>query len=186
MSDSDKQNPRISKVTTKGGDRGTTKLATGRRVAKSSQYVRAVGAVDELNSHIGLAIAAMDGATEHTGQLLDIQQALFEVGAVLAMEGTYDAPTATSLESAIERYNTELPDLKEFVLPRGTRLVAQLHVCRAVCRRAEVELWSLTAAENPPVSYSQCAQYLNRLSDLFFVLARWHGQDDELEWRGPG
>ena len=79
MSDSDKQKPRISKVTTKGGDRGTTKLATGRRVAKSSQYVRAVGAVDELNSHIGLAIAAMDGATEHTGQLLDIQQALFEV-----------------------------------------------------------------------------------------------------------
>ena len=114
----------------------------------------------------------------------DSQQNLFDMGAVLSMQGEYGAPGADSIESLTKACNDALPPLTEFVLPRGSRLVAAIHVARTVCRRAEAEFWSLIEDE-PHDNYTACAQYLNRLSDLFFVLARFHTQGDEQQWRGP-
>lgn len=178
---------RISKVTTRAGDKGTTKLATGRTVSKASHYVTTVGAIDELNSHLGLVLAELSLET-HKNVLLAVQQDLFDMGAVLALEGSEDfaPPSFEALEAATDAANAELPPLTEFVLPRGSRLVATLHVARAVCRRAEANFWNLI--EHDPVgppAYTSCAQYLNRLSDLLFVLARFHSQGDEQQWRGP-
>ena len=110
------------------------------------------------------------------------------MGAVLALEGNEDfsPPSFEALEKATEAANAELPPLTEFVLPRGSRLVATLHVARTVCRRAEANFWSLIEhSEASTDAYTTCAQYLNRLSDLLFVLARYHAQGDERQWRGP-
>ena len=174
---------RISKVTTRAGDQGKTKLATGKTIAKSSQYVATVGAVDELNSQIGVVLAELDHA-QHDAALIAVQQDLFDMGAVLAMQGEYAAPAVDHVEALTEASNDALPPLTEFVLPRGTRLVAAIHVCRTVCRRAEAEFWRLIETDDNE-NYTLCAQYLNRLSDLFFVLARFHTQDGEAQWRGP-
>ena len=174
---------RISKVTTRAGDKGKTKLATGKTISKSSQYVATVGAVDELNSHVGVILAELQHA-EHSAALIAIQQDLFDMGAVLAMQGEYGAPSAEAVESLTLDCNEALPPLTEFVLPRGSRLVAAIHVTRTVCRRAEAEFWRLIEDE-PSDNYMACAQYLNRLSDLFFVLARFHTRDGEEQWRGP-
>ena len=183
---------RISKVTTRTGDHGQTKLATGRTIGKHDPIVRAMGAVDELNSHIGVLHAATaTAATEpHHGLLADIQQALFELGAVFAMEGNYAAPEPTNLEEASDRLNADLPPLTEFVLPGGGPAAAQCHVCRSVCRRAETEAWQLLnnltdASEEKRESFTQAAQYLNRLSDYFFVLARSLTVTGETQWQGP-
>ncbi|NKC00987.1 MAG: cob(I)yrinic acid a,c-diamide adenosyltransferase [Pseudomonadales bacterium] len=183
----DSTKKRISKVTTRAGDKGSTKLATGKTIAKSSQYVRTVGAVDELNSQLGLVLADLEEGN-HVASLIAVQQDLFDIGAVLALEGNkdFEAPSFTQIEAQTTTANSQLPALTEFVLPRGSRLVSLLHVARAVCRRAEAEFWSLIDSTDPkPQGYLSCAQYLNRLSDLLFVLARYHGQDDERQWRGP-
>ncbi len=178
---------RISKVTTRAGDKGSTKLATGKTISKSSQYVKTVGAIDELNSHLGLVLSDLDQGKQASA-LIAIQQDLFDIGAVLALQGSerFEAPDYAAIEFQTVATNNELPPLTEFVLPRGNRLVSQLHVSRAVCRRAEAEFWCLIDSnETTPPSYLRSAQYLNRLSDLLFVLARYHGQDDEQQWRGP-
>lgn len=174
---------RISKVTTRAGDKGKTKLATGKTVAKSSQYVATVGAVDELNSHVGVILAELEHG-DHESALVAVQQDLFDMGAVLSMQGEYAAPTVQSVEELTQACNEALPPLTEFVLPRGSRLVAAIHVTRTVCRRAEAEFWRLIDDEAHE-NYTACAQYLNRLSDLFFVLARYHTQGSEEQWRGP-
>jgi cob(I)alamin adenosyltransferase len=101
------------------------------------------------------------------------------------MEGQYDAPDATHLETATERLNAQLPPLTEFVLPGGGQAAAQAHVCRSVCRRAEVDLWSLNDRPDPNANLVRAAQYLNRLSDYFFVLARTLTQTAEQQWSGP-
>lgn len=186
---------RISKVTTRSGDSGQTKLATGKTVLKKQTIVRTIGAVDELNSHTGLALVTIntalgssDGEADQAIQhrLRDIQQSLFDVGAVLAMEGAYTAPEFLPLEDATATLNANLPPLTEFVLPGGNLPSAQLHVCRTVCRRAETEFWTLISeTQEPPPAYKSSARYLNRLSDFFFVLARTVNDLAEDQWSGP-
>ena len=122
---------RISRVTTRTGDKGTTSLATGRRLGKHEQQMRAIGAVDELNSHIGLLEALVEH--QHQQSLREIQQSLFDMGAVFAMEGL-SSPDLEPLEALTNSINADLPALTEFVLPRGGgQAASQAHVCRAVC-----------------------------------------------------
>jgi len=168
---------RISRVTTRTGDTGTSGTATGKRLAKSDPLFGALGDVDELNSHFGLLRAAIKDFPPFADA---IQQDLFDLGACLATEGATPAPDAAAIESVSSRLNEALPPLKEFVLPGGGEAAARCHVARAVCRRAERSVWALDA------DYAACGVYLNRLSDLLFVwartLARAHG--DEVMWRG--
>ena len=153
---------RITRVTTKSGDDGRTSLAAGRRVAKTDPAVEALGAVDELNCHIGALRAAMILSSD-LRLLGSLQQDLFDLGARLAGGGN-DAPDASRLETLTEDGNYGLPALDEFVLPGGDPRAAQCHLARAVCRRAERRVAALHDAD--------ALVYLNRLSDLLFVLAR--------------
>ncbi len=180
----EKNKRRITKVTTRAGDAGNTKLATGRTIGKHEPVVRVMGSIDELNSHIGVLEALVEDQTQQN--LRAIQQALFDMGAVFAMEGSYDAPEHANLEAWTDTLNSALPPLTEFVLPRGGTAAAQSHVCRAVCRRAESELWGFIAGlDDPAESFGNAARYLNRLSDYFFVLARALSQGEEQQWQGP-
>jgi cob(I)alamin adenosyltransferase len=179
---------RLSKIVTRTGDAGTTGLGDGSRVAKDAARIDAIGAVDELNSTIGVLLAEIvetglpgDFATT----LVDVQHDLFDLGGELSIPG-YAAVTeahVVRLEDGVERYNASLAPLKEFVLPGGTRAAALAHVARTVCRRAERAVITLAATDtvNGPVR-----RYLNRLSDLLFVMARVcnraAGTDDVL-WR---
>ncbi|HEY2980445.1 MAG TPA: cob(I)yrinic acid a,c-diamide adenosyltransferase [Anaerolineales bacterium] len=171
---------RISKVYTRSGDEGQTSLATGERVSKASERVCAYGEVDELNSFLGLARARITDTAMR--QLLErIQNELFVLGADLATPlpdpaaGKPDPirrirqSEIDSLEKAIDRYNETLPPLEEFILPGGNEAAALLHIVRAVARRAERHAVRLAGVEtlNP-----SAIVYLNRLSDLLFVLAR--------------
>jgi len=175
---------RLSKITTRTGDDGTTGLADNTRVSKDHPRIEAMGEVDELNSHIGLLLTETL-PDEIRVLLTQVQQNLFNFGGELAMPGfkgiTEDK--VALLDEAIARYNAELAPLKEFVLPGGTRAAALAHVCRTVCRRAERRLIALGKSESvPPL----LMQYLNRLSDLLFVLARMlnHGNEPDLWNKG--
>lgn len=168
---------RLSKITTRTGDDGTTGLAGNRRVGKDDPRVECMGDVDELNSHLGLLLTEALPDEIRT-VLTQIQHHLFDLGGELAMPefaGITEAKLVM-LDEAIEHYNAGLAPLKEFVLPGGSRAAALAHVCRAVCRRAERRLVSLARSE--PVS-PLLVQYLNRLSDLLFVLARVLNQGSE-------
>lgn len=176
---------RINKVTTRTGDKGKTRLATGRGLKKHHPIVKAMGAIDELNSCMGVLRTLVRDTDQDT--LGAVQQALFDLGAVFAMEGDYQAATTEQLEEATDALNAPLPPLTEFVLPGGGPAAAQAHVCRAVCRRAETQVWEVVSdTDDAPASYSDAARYLNRLSDYFFVLARSLTITDETQWRGPG
>ena len=175
---------RLSKIVTRTGDAGTTGLGDGSRVAKDAARIDAIGAVDELNSTIGVLLAEAlppDVAT----MLVDVQHDLFDLGGELSIPGYAAVGDAhvQRLEDAVEHYNANLTPLKEFVLPGGTRAAALAHVARTVCRRAERALVHLGNAES--VS-EPSRRYLNRLSDLLFVVARAlnaaAGQPDVL-WR---
>lgn len=172
---------RLSKITTRTGDDGTTGLADNIRVSKDHPRIEAMGEVDELNSHIGLLLTESSLPDDMRALLTHIQQHLFNLGGELAMPGfngiTEDK--VSLLDEAITHYNLGLSPLREFVLPGGTRAAAQAHVCRTVCRRAERRLITLSTSE--PLS-PLLRQYLNRLSDLLFVLARVlnHGNEPEL------
>ena len=108
------------------------------------------------------------------------------MGAVFAMEGQFDPPDQAGLESMTDAHNATLPPLTEFVLPGGGEAASLAHVCRAVCRRAESSVWGyLAELDQPPEALTTCAQYLNRLSDYFFVLARVLTQTEEEQWHGP-
>lgn len=171
---------RITRVTTRAGDSGTTSLADGSRLPKTDKQFDAIGDVDELNSHLGVLIAELpaDGTLYTLAQ--QVQQQLFDLGAALATAGQTPPPAMELLEREVAQLNDTLPPLTEFVLPGGTRAAAAAHVCRAVCRRAERSLWALEAEHAQP-----CAQYLNRLSDLFFVMARCcNAGQVEAQWRG--
>ncbi len=161
---------RLSKIVTRTGDAGTTGLGDGTRVAKDSVRIDAIGGIDELNSTLGLLLSEpLPDAVTHC--LTSVQHDLFDLGGELSVPG-YAAVTdaqVTRLEEAVERFNADLGPLKEFILPGGTRAAAIAHVARTVCRRAERTLVRMAAAE--PVS-DPVRRYVNRLSDLLFVLAR--------------
>ena len=161
---------RLSKIVTKTGDAGTTGLGDGSRVAKDSARIAAIGDVDELNSTIGLLLIE-DLPAPARAALTSIQHDLFDLGGELSVPG-YTVVTekhVTRLEADVEAFNAGLPPLKEFVLPGGSRSAAIAHVARTVCRRAERSVVRL-AAEAPVNAAAR--RYLNRLSDLLFVLAR--------------
>jgi cob(I)alamin adenosyltransferase len=161
---------RLSRIVTRTGDDGTTGLGDGSRVAKDSRRIEAIGAVDELNSTIGVALVEPLPADVHA-LLVDIQHDLFDLGGELSIPGHAAVTPAHigRIEAAVERYNANLPLLKEFILPGGTRAAALAHVARTVCRRAERSLIALAAGDSVSAS---SRIYLNRLSDLLFVLAR--------------
>ena len=175
---------RLSKIVTRTGDGGTTGLGDGTRVAKDSQRIEAIGAVDELNSTIGLLLSETL-AGPYATVLIDVQHDLFDLGGELSIPGYVAVSDAhvLRLEDAVERFNAELSPLKEFILPGGTRSASLAHVARTVCRRAERALVRL--AQGEPVS-AAARKYLNRLSDLLFVLARVHNRDaktGDVLWR---
>jgi len=161
---------RLSQIATRTGDDGTTGLGDNTRVPKSAPRVQAMGDVDELNSHIGLLLCE-DLPTGVRELLVDIQHQLFNLGGELSIPGfeLLKPEALLSLDQALEDHNANLPRLQEFILPAGTRAAAQAHVCRTVARRAERAVVALGAQEtlNPTPR-----QYLNRLSDLMFVLSR--------------
>jgi cob(I)alamin adenosyltransferase len=162
---------RLSKIYTRTGDDGTTGLASGERVDKCDARVEAFGAVDEANSAIGLLRAEGELPRDIELSLERIQHELFEIGAELALPGytQISAAQVERLEQELDALNIELPPLKEFVLPGGTRPAALCHVARTICRRAERRAWAAAKehALNEPM-----LRYLNRLSDLLFVMAR--------------
>ncbi len=187
---------RITRVYTRTGDRGETALVGGRRVPKDSQRIVSYGAIDELNSILGIvrALAAERKKSAAVVRLVEIltrlQNELFDVGSELATprDAEYDGMWKVSenevkaLEETIDTCQETLAPLKSFVLPGGGVLGAFLHQARTVCRRAEIEILRLSRAEevNPLV-----VRYVNRLSDLLFVLARWiakHGGEAEALW----
>ena len=176
---------RLSKIYTRTGDDGTTGLANGERVAKTDARVAAFGDVDETNSALGLLLAEKDLPPAISSSLTRIQHELFEIGAELSLPGyrQIGAEHVTRLEQDLDALNAELPPLKEFVLPGGTRAAALCHVARTVCRRAERSAWAASERQelNP-----ELLRYLNRLSDLLFVTARCLARRDggeEVLWR---
>ena len=179
------ENPRlaINRVYTRHGDKGETSLAGGQRVPKDGPRIEAYGTVDELNSFLGAARATVEA--EGTPALLPlaaillrVQHELFNLGSILAtlpqdvhprQARVTDAEVAR-LEAEMDRMNAELPALRSFVLPGGSRLNAELHICRTVCRRAERAAVALGRVEEIP---PEAVRYLNRLSDALFVWSRW-------------
>jgi cob(I)alamin adenosyltransferase len=161
---------RLSKIYTRTGDAGTTGLGDGARVAKDSPRIEAIGAVDELNSTLGVLLAESLSPKVATC-LSDIQHDLFDLGGELSIPGYQSLTEAhiARLESELDRWNADLPPLKEFILPGGSRAAALCHVARTVCRRAERQVVTLAGAE---ALSSILQRYLNRLSDLLFVLCR--------------
>ncbi|MBD3894186.1 cob(I)yrinic acid a,c-diamide adenosyltransferase [Hydrogenophaga sp.] len=171
---------RLTQIATRTGDSGRTGLGNNTRVSKNSLRIHAMGEVDELNSHIGLLLCE-DMAAEWRAVLVDVQHQLFNLGGELSIPG-YELlkPDAVlALDQALATHNASLPNLQEFILPAGSRAAALAHVCRTVARRAERAVVALGAEE---ALRETPLQYLNRLSDLMFVLARMlnrqHGGDD--------
>ncbi len=161
---------RLSKIYTRTGDDGSTGLGDGSRVGKDSVRVSAYGTVDELNSALGLVLACEIG-DEVRETLTQIQHDLFDLGGELCIPGMETVRDADieRLEQVLDRFNDGLPPLKEFILPGGGLAAAHCHLARTICRRAERELVTLARSENVR---AQPQRYLNRLSDLLFVLAR--------------
>jgi cob(I)alamin adenosyltransferase len=162
---------RLSKIYTRTGDEGSTGLGDGSRVPKEGLRVEAYGSVDEANSAIGVVLA-VPALPERVGySLTDVQHDLFDLGGELCIPGhrMITAAYVERLEKQLDEFNEDLPPLKEFILPGGGPAAAACHVARTVCRRAERRCWSLARAE--PVG-PEVLKYLNRLSDLLFVLAR--------------
>jgi cob(I)alamin adenosyltransferase len=166
---------RLSKIYTKTGDKGTTGLGDGSRVAKDSLRVLAMGDVDELNSIIGIMQTEALGANIHA-VLQGIQHDLFDMGGELCMPdyAMIKAERVTALENTLDEWNDTLTPLKEFILPGGSRAAAYCHLARTVCRRAER---TMTTLNNQEKITEISLQYINRLSDLLFVLCRILNKD---------
>jgi cob(I)alamin adenosyltransferase len=176
---------RITKVYTRAGDKGETSLVGGKRVPKDSARIEAYGTIDELNSIVGLARVfneeSLDAGDAHqflNGVLCQIQDELFDLGSELAtppeffVEGMYRVgkDEIERIEKLIDKCQADLEPLKSFILPGGGRIGAYLHQCRTVCRRAEREILEFSRTEEINAAV---LKYVNRLSDLFFVLSRW-------------
>jgi len=161
---------RLSKIYTRTGDDGSTGLGDGSRVAKDSARVAAYGTVDEANSAIGLVLAA-SVQSDIAELLTTVQHQLFDLGGELCIPGhsAIQAADVDALEHALDRYNDPLPPLKDFILPGGGEAAARCHLARTIVRRAERETVTLSRLESVR---PEAIRYLNRLSDLLFVLAR--------------
>ena len=169
-SNTERKGNRLSKIVTRTGDAGTTGLGDGSRTTKDSLRIDAIGEVDEPNSSLGVLLCE-DMPEAVRSALLDVQNDLFDLGGELCLPGMAvmkDAQVAR-LEAQAEEFNLDLPMLKEFILPGGTRPAAVAHLCRTVCRRAERSMVRLHNAE--PLS-DAARRYVNRLSDLLFILGR--------------
>jgi cob(I)alamin adenosyltransferase len=176
---------RLSKIYTRTGDDGTTGLGDGSRVPKDSPRVEAYGTVDELNSSIGVLLAVANLPDKVRGCLTEVQHELFDMGGELCIPGhvAIAAQQVSRLEEELDEFNAALPPLKEFILPGGGPAAAACHLARTVARRAERRVWTLAGAETVG---PEVMKYLNRLSDLLFVLARVlarHEQGTEVLWR---
>jgi cob(I)alamin adenosyltransferase len=189
---------RLDRIYTRGGDKGMTSLGDGARVSKTHPRIAAYGCVDELNAVLGVVVRQPGLAAAERRLLRRIQNDLFDVGADLCVPRPADEPEgarlriaaaqATALEKAIDAYTEKLEPLRSFVLPGGTAASAWLHVGRVVCRRAELAVAALAAGESQTVGAGPLV-YLNRLSDLLFVMARWanaRGRGDVLWQPGGG
>jgi len=181
---------RLSKIYTRTGDTGTTALGDGSRVDKDHPRVEAYGTVDELNSVIGLILAFTESDTVRR-TLTQVQHDLFDLGGALCLPGTALITDAhvTRLEQALDRFNEPLPPLKEFILPGGGRAAAACHLARTVCRRAERRVLSLMREQTDAAPHGQPLVYLNRLSDLLFVIARMLAREEgqgEVLWSRKG
>ncbi|MHB8474490.1 MAG: cob(I)yrinic acid a,c-diamide adenosyltransferase [Sulfuricaulis sp.] len=161
---------RLSKIYTRTGDDGTTGLGDGSRVKKTALRVEAMGAVDELNSVIGLLLAH-ETPEDIRSALTDMQHDLFDLGGEICIPGrvAITEDQVMRLETILDKLNADLPPLKEFILPGGTEAAAVCHLARAVCRRAERDVIRLDEAE---ATSAAAKKYLNRVSDLLFVIAR--------------
>ena len=175
---------RLTKIYTRTGDNGTTGLADGSRITKDHPRVEAIGDLDELNSIIGIILYhPLHEVIRNC--LTDIQHLLFDIGAELSVPGreTLTASNVASLETLLDQINGELPPLKEFILPGGNPAAATSHLARAVCRRAERHLVQL----NHHATLNQhTLAYINRLSDLLFVIARLLSREtdtNEVQWK---
>jgi cob(I)alamin adenosyltransferase len=179
---------RLTQIATRTGDNGSTGLGDNTRVSKNSLRVHAMGEVDELNSHIGLLLCEpMPGGVRDL--LVEIQHQLFNLGGELSIPGfeLLKPEAVLALDQALAEHNEHLPRLQEFILPAGTRAASQAHVCRTVARRAERAVVALEGAE---ALKDTPRHYLNRLSDLMFVLARVlnryrtdGSQGDDVYWK---
>ena len=161
---------RLSKIATRTGDKGTTGLGDGSRVDKDNVRIQAIGEVDELNSNLGVLLAE-PLPDEMREELVSIQHDLFDLGGELCIPGyqMIKEEHVERLDALLAKYNATLPALTEFILPAGSRAAAVSHVCRTVCRRAERAIVTLGKVET---IHDFPRQYVNRLSDLLFVLAR--------------
>ncbi|HEX5648485.1 MAG TPA: cob(I)yrinic acid a,c-diamide adenosyltransferase [Steroidobacteraceae bacterium] len=176
---------RLSKIYTRTGDDGSTGLGDGVRVPKEHLRVEAYGTVDEANSALGLVLAVRGLPEAVVSTLTEIQHDLFDLGGELCIPGhrAITAADVERLEQTLDRFNDDLPPLKDFILPGGGPAAAACHLARTVTRRAERRVWALARAE---AVAPEVAQYLNRLSDLLFVVARVlarHENGSEVLWR---
>jgi cob(I)alamin adenosyltransferase len=176
---------RLSKIYTRTGDDGTTGLGDGSRVAKDDARVEAYGTVDELNCAVGMILSVPQVPRAIAALLTEVQHDLFDLGGELCIPGSHaiKAEQVTKLEEALDGLNDALPPLKEFILPGGGPAAAACHLARTIARRAERRVWSL--AKQEAVS-ADLTNYLNRLSDLLFVVARVlarHESGAEVLWR---
>ncbi len=170
---------RINRVTTKTGDKGKTRLGNGQMISKDAVRIRCLGGLDEINAGVGLALAVVADETLKAA-LMAIQNELLSAGGEIALPDKghtlITEKHVADLENQIESMNDELPPLEEFVLPGGAEFAARIHLVRTVCRRVETDLVALDIADglNPAL-----LKYINRLSDYFFVLARWYNLKHE-------
>jgi cob(I)alamin adenosyltransferase len=176
---------RLSKIYTRTGDDGSTGLGDGSRVPKENLRVEAYGTVDEVNSAIGVVLSVAGLPHPIALCLTEVQHDLFDLGGELCIPGhrMIEAAHVERLETELDGFNDALPPLKEFILPGGGPAAAACHVARAICRRAERRCWSLARTEHVA---PETLKYLNRLSDLLFVLARVlarHERGSEVVWR---
>lgn len=176
---------RLSKIYTRTGDDGTTGLGDGTRVAKDDLRVAAFGDTDEANSAIGMVLAVRDIPDEVRRCLVEVQHKLFDLGGELAAPGyrAIDQTHIDWLEQQLDGFNDHLPPLKEFILPGGGPAAAACHLARTITRRAERNVWTLAKRDAIP---AELTMYLNRLSDLLFVIARIlarHEGGTEVLWR---
>ena len=169
----------LNRIYTRRGDSGDTSLAGGQRLPKDALRIECYGTVDELNSFVGTAcFSALESLPELAAILKRVQHELFNLGSILATlpedvhpkQARVTSVEVAQLEKEIDAMNSKLPELRSFVLPGGTRLNTELHVCRTVCRRAERLAVALAREEPTP---EDAVRYLNRLSDAFFVWSRW-------------
>jgi cob(I)alamin adenosyltransferase len=164
---------RLSTIVTRTGDDGTTGLGDGSRTRKDDDRIQVIGEVDELNATLGVLLAE-PLPDPIPADLLQIQHDLFDLGGELSIPGhrMIHEAQVVRLDERLAHYNADLPRLAEFILPGGSRAAALAHVCRTVCRRAERGLVALAQTAGPDAVGTSARQYLNRLSDLLFVLAR--------------